>query len=184
MLTGRSAAAKNFTTLHSFNGSDGANPSSGLLLSGTTLYGTANNGGYGWGTVFKVQTDGTGFTNLHNFISVSDGAYPGGSLILSDNVLYGTAAGGGGGGGFGDGTVSSLSFPPQLAIIPAASKVILTWPTNFAGFDYSGFTLQSTANLASPASWTPVSPAPVVVNGHYTVTNPITGTQQFYRLSQ
>ena len=42
---------------------------------------------------------------------------------------------------------------------------------------------QSTTNLAFSA-WTTASPAPVVVNGQYTVTNPITGTQQFYRLSQ
>ena len=39
-------------------------------------------------------------------------------------------------------------------------------------------------NLLSPAAWTTVSPGPVVVNGHNAVTNPIAGTQQFYRLSQ
>jgi len=57
--------------------------------------------------------------------------------------------------------------------------VILTWPTN-----YAGFTLQSATNLVSPAVWTTVSPEPAVVNGENTVANPISGNQQFFRLSQ
>jgi len=32
--------------------------------------------------------------------------------------------------------------------------------------------------------WTAISPDPVVVNGQNIVTNPISGTRQFYRLSQ
>jgi len=44
--------------------------------------------------------------------------------------------------------------------------------------------MQSTTSLVSPAVWTTASPAPVAVNGQSTVTNPISGTQQFYRLSQ
>src|SRR5206468_3922223 len=67
-----------FTNLHSFSAvprfsgpyinSDGANPFAGLILSGNTLYGTAHFGGSsGNGTVFAVNTNGTGFTNLHSF---------------------------------------------------------------------------------------------------------------------
>jgi formylglycine-generating enzyme required for sulfatase activity len=67
----------------------------------------------------------------------------------------------------------------NLTIIRSAANVILTWPTNA-----TGFTLQSTTNLVSPAVWTTVVPGPVVVNGNNTVTNPISGSQQFYRLSQ
>jgi hypothetical protein len=52
----------------------------------------------------------------------------------------------------------------------------LTWPANFAGFDYAGFVLQSATNLVSP-DW-------ITVSGNNTVTNPIAGTQKFYRLSQ
>jgi hypothetical protein len=44
--------------------------------------------------------------------------------------------------------------------------------------------LQSTTNLVSPALWTTVSPGPVVIDGQNAVTNPISGTQQFFRLSQ
>jgi hypothetical protein len=42
--------------------------------------------------------------------------------------------------------------------------------------------LQSTTNLVSPVVWSTNSPAPVVIADQNTVTNPITGAQQFYRL--
>ena len=178
-----------FTNLHSFTAttgpspstnSDGANVQARLILSGSTLYGTARGGGSsGNGTVFAVNTDGTGFTNLHSFTGGSDGANPIAELILSANTLYGTAYTGT---SAGNGTVFSLSLgtvgAPQLTIIRSAANVVLTWPANAAGF-----TLQSTANL-SPAIWNSVSPGPVVVNGQSTVTNPISGRQQFYRLRQ
>jgi len=117
-----------FTVLHGFSAgpgtwpnvtnSDGANPSAGLVLSGNTLYGTANAGGTsGNGTVFKVNTDGTGFTNLHSFTTLflkslglrrtnSDGAGPQGGLILSGDTLYGTATYGG---SSGNGTVFAIN---------------------------------------------------------------------------
>ena len=58
---------------------DGANPHAGLVLSGNTLYGTAQNGGSsGDGTLFKLNSDGTGFTTLYNFTGGSDGANPNG----------------------------------------------------------------------------------------------------------
>ena len=56
------------------------------------------------------------------------------------------------------------------------------WLTNHAGYDYSGFILQSATNLVAPVVWSTNSPAPLVANGLNTVTNPITGAQQFYRL--
>jgi uncharacterized repeat protein (TIGR03803 family) len=168
-----------FTNLYDFTGgSDGWNPVAGLILSGNTLYGTAQFGGTsGDGTVFAVNTDGTGFTTLYSFTNGSDGGEPQAGLILSGNTLYGTASGGG---SWGAGTVFSLSLPvpPQLAITMAGTNVILTWPTNAAGF-----TLESTKNLL-PAAWSAVSPAPVVINGQNTVTNPVSGTHRFYQLSQ
>src|SRR6266540_3313612 len=72
--------------------------------------------------------------------------------------------------------------PPQLTILLSGvppSGIVLTWPANAAGF-----TLQSATNLVSPAVWSTNSPAPVVIAGQNTVTNPITGAQQFYRLIQ
>jgi uncharacterized repeat protein (TIGR03803 family) len=196
-----------FTNIYSFTArsaaypqtnSDGANPSGGLILSGKTLYGSTQLGGSGGsGTLFKVNTDGMEFAALHSFMPVFDpsytndgGAYPSGSLILSDNVLYGTAANGGtywgilgAGGGSGFGTVFGVSLtsvsPLQVTLIPSGGPyLILTWPTNF-----TGFAVQSTTNLVSP-NWTTNLPVPVVVNGRNTVTNPISDTQQFFRLNQ
>jgi hypothetical protein len=77
-------------------------------------------------------------------------------------------------------TVFGVSASPvQVTMIPSRANVILMWPTNA-----TGFILQSTTNLGSSAIWTTNSPAPVVINGQYAVTNPISGRQQFFRLSQ
>jgi sugar lactone lactonase YvrE len=71
-----------------------------------------------------------------------------------------------------------LAFQPlhALAIILSGPNVILTWPTNVTG------TLQFTTNLVSPALWNTNMPSPVVVNGQNAVTNPISGSQMFFRL--
>ena len=69
--------------------------------------------------------------------------------------------------------------PPQLIITPAAGNVILTWPTVT-----TGLTLQSTTNLGPSPFWSTNLPAPVVDNGLNTVTNPISGSQHFFRLIQ
>jgi uncharacterized repeat protein (TIGR03803 family) len=96
----------NFTILHTFTATsgsrfgpfvntDGANPEAGLIISGNILYGTAMGGGSsGDGTVFAVNINGTGFTNLHSF-AYSDGAEPEAGLVLSGNTLYGTTPFGG-----------------------------------------------------------------------------------------
>src|ERR1035437_9285297 len=116
--------AQTLTNLYSFtssdpntgNNSDGSAPVAGLILSGTTLYGTAQYGGPNDnGTVFELNTDGTGFTILHSFTADpypyifgtnSDGANPQAGLILSGNTLYGTA---GSGGSSGQGTVFKVN---------------------------------------------------------------------------
>jgi len=115
-----------FTILHSFSAgytnSDGADPGAGMILSGHTLLGTTVQGGSsGNGTIFRVNTDGTGFTILHNFSAVSggwptynsDGAKPWGGLTLSGNTMYGTTLYGG---SSGFGTVFGLSILPGAAI--------------------------------------------------------------------
>ena len=171
-----------FSTLHNFSGVDGSSPQGPLFLSGNTLFGTTYSGGgsggsSGGGTVFAVDTDGTGFTTLHRF-SGGDGANSFSGVVLSGNSLYGTTRFGG---ASGNGTVFRISLPvtpPQLEINSSEENVVLRWPTNSLGF-----TLQSTTNMPSPV-WATNSPAPVVVNGQNTVTNPISGTQRFFRLAQ
>jgi uncharacterized repeat protein (TIGR03803 family) len=82
-----------FRMLHTFNYSDGENPSFGLTLSGNRLYGAAYRGGTNGnnGTVFAVNTDGSGFTTLHSFDAIPDGLAPQCSLVLYSNALYGTS---------------------------------------------------------------------------------------------
>jgi uncharacterized repeat protein (TIGR03803 family) len=150
-----------------------------FIILGNVLYGTTTSGGsLGYGTVFGINTDGTGFTTLYSFTGGSDGAYP--VVLTSDgNTLYGATTDGG---RWSYGTIFSITSPgtpPELSITPAGTNVILTWPTNV-----SDFTLQSATNLGSTVVWTSYSLTPLVVNGQNTVTNPISGTQQFYRLSQ
>jgi uncharacterized repeat protein (TIGR03803 family) len=100
-------SAGNTDASNNYTNSSGANPEVGLVISGNTLYGaTLSGGSFGNGTLFKVNTDGTGFMNLHSFTNSSDGAVPGGKLVLSGSILYGTTLLGGNGGG---GTVFLLN---------------------------------------------------------------------------
>ncbi len=94
-------AAQTFTILYSFYfGAD--EPQAGLIVSGTTLYGTTafgndwdngtvfkvnTDGSSGYGTVFAVKTKGSGFTNLHNFNGNTDGVGPYAGLTLSGQTL-------------------------------------------------------------------------------------------------
>ena len=181
-----------FTNLHSFTApqasnphtsSDGFEPTAGLILSGNTLFGTAPLGGqYGFGTVFSVNTDGSGFATLYNFTAASkldpNEAYTSG-LVWSGHTLYGTEYfGGSAGNGVVFGLLLPPAAPPELALALAGTNVVLTWPANSVAFN-----LQSAANLTS-TNWSIVSPPPVLINGQNTVTNPISGAQMFYRLSQ
>ena len=99
-----------YTNLHVFTGgTNGSNPQSTLILSGNTLYGTSYGpypSGSGYGTVFKINTDGHNFSNVYVFTGGNDGANPAAGLILSGNMLYGTAYNGG---DEGLGTVFSVS---------------------------------------------------------------------------
>jgi uncharacterized repeat protein (TIGR03803 family) len=71
-----------FTTLFSFDGTNGAFPK-GELVQGRDgrLYGTTVEGGTnGMGTVFALSLDGSGFTNLYVFTGGADGANPSAGL--------------------------------------------------------------------------------------------------------
>ena len=97
------------TTLHSFDGTDGANAYGALVL-GTdgNFYGTTADYlevGGGSGTIFKITPDGT-FTNVHTFTG-TDGQFPAAGLIqATDGNFYGTTSRGG---PQADGTVFKLS---------------------------------------------------------------------------
>ena len=87
-----------FEIIHPFTGTteDGAFPyENTLTLCGSTLYGiTRSGGGYGSGTIYKMNLDGSGFTILHSFEKYTA---PKGDLTLIGSTLYGVTSGGGGG---------------------------------------------------------------------------------------
>jgi hypothetical protein len=72
----------------------------------------------------------------------------------------------------------SSSSPVSLAARPSGNELILSWPATA-----TGFTLQSTPNLTPPVTWLDVTNSPpAVLGGQFTVTNPISGDAQFFRL--
>ncbi len=87
-----------FHVLHDFLGNkDGAIPCAGVTLVGSTLFGTTQNGGQANdGTVFSINTDGSGYNVLHTFTGgTHDGAIPDAPLTLVGSTLFGTAEMGG-----------------------------------------------------------------------------------------
>jgi len=108
------------TTLHSFDGTDGAHPTTAGVMQGTdgnfygtTLYGGAN----GVGTVFKVTPSGT-LTTLHSFCAQSgcaDGYWPYEGLVqATDGNFYGTAHLGG---AYSGGTVFKITPDGTLTVL-------------------------------------------------------------------
>jgi len=146
--------ALGYTNLYSFSATDasghnvdGALPRGGLILSGitNTVYGTASEGGaYGYGTIYAINTDGSGFTNLYSFSNGTDGAYPYAALYLSNNTLFGTASQGGSN---GTGTVFAINTDGTgFATVYTFSPVSGTNGTNTDGA-YPVAGLASTNNI-------------------------------------
>ncbi len=179
-----------FTTLHGFaanygafpNGSAGANPNSVLILRGNTLYGTTTEyGGFGSGTVFAINTDGTGFVTLSD-LAGSGADAPLAGLVLSGNALYGTTLGGG---SSFDGTVFSLplSVPPAL---PVLSLPLKTSASRFQflinGVSNQNYTIQMSTNLVS-TNWTSLFITNNAQSNSFLVVDPnATNRQRYYRV--
>jgi uncharacterized repeat protein (TIGR03803 family) len=86
------------TMLNSFtNLSDGSFPSAGLVqASDGNLYGTTESGGSnGYGTVFRIATNGF-LSTIYSFTGLNDAGFPWGNLVQArDGELYGTTQYGG-----------------------------------------------------------------------------------------
>jgi uncharacterized repeat protein (TIGR03803 family) len=120
LATAIASPAQTFTTLASFNGSNGRNPQATLVQGRDgNLYGTAMIGGADkWGTVFKLTRAGK-VTRLYNFCSqrnCADGNSPFAGLVLStDGNFYGTTIDGGVGPGYG--TVFEITPASKLTTL-------------------------------------------------------------------
>ena len=118
------ASAQTFTTLHSFNGTDGANPFDAVIQAtdgnfcGTTELGGDNDcQGSGCGTVFRITPDGM-LTTVYNFCTQAgcpDGRMPLAGLIqATDGNFYGTTYAGG---AYGHGAVFKITLAGTLTTL-------------------------------------------------------------------
>jgi hypothetical protein len=72
-----------------------------------------------------------------------------------------------------EGAISYSVIPPRLSIAGSSTNVLVSWPTN-----YSGFQLETTTNPLAPGSWSPIA----TVNNAWTTLR--TNRASFFRLVQ
>ena len=107
-----------FRVLYSFSGYtgnlDGATPRGTLTLSGSNLLGATSSGGSGnGGTIFMINTNGTGFQVIETFTnSASSGSTLLAGVIRSGNAIWGTTFQGGIN---NNGTIFQLPMPVILS---------------------------------------------------------------------
>ena len=159
LLTIRAAQAQTYNILHSFSGGgDGGTPSAGLIMDRAgNLYGTAQYGGAGNGTVFKLSHPGSGWilSTLYAFQGGNDGLGPEARVIFGpDGGLYGTTTSG----GFqGYGTVFELRPPVtacKSAICPWTETVLYRFQGGSDGIDpaYGDLSFDPMGNLYGTTS--------------------------------
>jgi uncharacterized repeat protein (TIGR03803 family) len=87
----------NYSILHEFTGNtDGATPWASLTILGNVLFGTTTYGASsGYGTVYKINTNGSNYHILHSFDLNPYGANPYCTVTVKDSVLYGVTMNGG-----------------------------------------------------------------------------------------
>jgi uncharacterized repeat protein (TIGR03803 family) len=109
------AAASHYSVVYSFKGgADGAEPFSGLVDVGGTLYGTTWVGGApGDGTVFAVTPAGSEAV-VYSFKGGADGVHPYAGLLPMGGSLYGTTETGG-----------TNNLGTVFAVTPAGSETVL-----------------------------------------------------------
>jgi uncharacterized repeat protein (TIGR03803 family) len=135
------------TLLHSFGGapSDGAHPYAGLAAGASGyFYGTTHNGGaYGFGSVYKIDQNGSE-SLVHSFRGGVDGSLPSGDLLVDKGFIYGTTETGGAS-GYGTvfklgttGTITQLyAFKGADGAYPAGGLIVDT-AGNFYGTTNGG----------------------------------------------
>lgn len=170
-----------YTNLHTFDGSDGANPVGSLIQgSDSNLYGTTSGAGGGpyLGSVFEISTNGA-FAPLHTFTGTADGKFPFGALLqASDGTFWGTTSAGG---AYGKGTIFRLSLPlhPVVQSLTATpTNVTVTW--NSVAFQQ--YQLQYSTNLAQ-TNWTTLEGTLTATGGTLQATDSSpSGPARWYRV--
>ena len=85
------------STLYSFTGANGKNPSASVIFESGKLYGTTRIGGSdNKGTLFSYRISDGSYNILHSFTGpVTDGANPHAAVLFESGILYGTTYDGG-----------------------------------------------------------------------------------------
>jgi uncharacterized repeat protein (TIGR03803 family) len=176
------------TTLFSFHGTDGEEPSFRLIFGNDgKLYGTASFGGSsgsgpsaaGAGSVFSITTNGT-FATLVLFQG-TNGSNPEASLVVGpEGNLYGTTSQGGPGGG---GTIFRIVLSSQFKGIASLSDHRLVLAA--AAPPGAPFRLWTSPDLSAPVqSWTLVTNGAFGADGMLSYTgSPPVAVQGYFRLS-
>jgi alpha-tubulin suppressor-like RCC1 family protein len=123
-----------------------------------------------WGHSYQGQVTGTPTTTDEPYYAIAS------PVILEGQVLTGVTAIAAG----PSETVAligGVELLPSLNARPNGNKLLLSWPTNAAGF-----TLQSTLDLTPPVVWLDSTSVPAVIGAHFTLTNSTSGGARFYRL--
>jgi uncharacterized repeat protein (TIGR03803 family) len=85
-----------YRVLYSFGtgGNDGLSLQAGISIgSDGMLYGATRTGGlFGAGTLFKLSSDGSGYSVFYHFLGGADGAQPRGTLLEAGDRLFGTTS--------------------------------------------------------------------------------------------
>ena len=176
-----------FRVLHQFNvgPGDGNAARCALVLSSNILYGTTSGwDSSGYGTIFAINTNSTGFTNIYTFNGTADGRHPWAGLVLAGDTLYGTAEQGG---ALGRGTLFSIkrdgtafSILHSFADSPQDGgdlKAVLTLTNNtLYGTTYNGGSSFMGTVFALPLTTTPPLLALGVSGTNVIVTWPTSAT--------
>ena len=100
--------------------------------------------------------------------------------IGPDGVMYLIEWGTNFGGGNTDSKVERIDYlgaRPSLLATKAANTITFSWPA-----DAPGYVLEKTTNLSSPNQWNAVSNNVTQQNGRNTVSVPLGGGSEFFRL--
>jgi hypothetical protein len=156
-------------------------PSSGSVSASqvVTIIGVATDSGYGNNGIASVMVNGAPASGG----SVSGGGFANWSkevtLVEGSNLIEVVATD-------GASNVSTKSIQviwnpavlmPKLVISRVAGEVELVWPVG-----WENWKLESTENLADPASWREVTATPTTENGVKKIRDAVSGPMRFYRL--
>ena len=113
---------------------------------------------------------GSGMNNAVFALAVSGSRlYAGGTFTMAGTNVSAFAA------------MANLPVPPTLSIIAEGANMVVTWPDAADGYT-TGYTLESANNLVPPVATADQSMPQIIFGGLNVITNPITGSQQFFRL--